>query len=88
MVVATSFEPIIQRSIRPFSKVASRAALAAQPRKITCPRSGNDKPCALDLAVPDDFHTLKHEGSLAPAQFSAESLHADEAGGFIVASDL
>src|SRR6266498_3444253 len=80
MIVATSFEPIIQPSVGPFSKVAFKAALAAQPGKITCPRSGNDKPCRLDLAVLDDFLTLKHEGALASAQFSAESLHTDEAG--------
>jgi hypothetical protein len=54
-IVATSFEPIVQRSVRPLSKLAFKAALAAQPGKITCPRSGNDKPCRLDLAVLDDF---------------------------------
>src|SRR5262245_21476047 len=54
-LLAKSFEPIIQRSVGPFSKLAFKAALAAQPGKITCPRSGNDKPCRLDLAVLDDF---------------------------------
>ena len=55
MVVATSFEPIIQPSIGPFSKVTFKATLATQPGEIPCPRSGNDKPCRLDLAVLDDF---------------------------------
>jgi hypothetical protein len=54
-ILATSFEPIIQRSVGRFSKVAFKAALAAQPGKITCPRSGDDKPTRLDLAVLDDF---------------------------------
>jgi hypothetical protein len=31
---------------------------------------------------------LKHESPLASAQFSAESLHADEAGRLIVAQNL
>ena len=34
---------------------AFQATLAAQPGKIACPRSGNDKPCRPDLAVLDDF---------------------------------
>jgi hypothetical protein len=55
MIVATSFEPIIQRPVGLFPKVAFKAALAAQPGKVTCPRSGNDEPCRLDLAVLDDF---------------------------------
>ena len=55
LIVVTSLEPIVERSGRPFSKVAFKAALAAQPGKITCPRSGNDKPCRLDLAALDDF---------------------------------
>src|SRR5262245_17045142 len=38
-----------------FSKVAFKAALATEPGKFTCPRSGNDKPSRLDLAVLDDF---------------------------------
>src|SRR5215510_2924811 len=83
-----SLKPIIQRSVRPLSKLAFKAALAAQPGQIPCPRSGNDKPCRLDPAVLDDFRTLKHEGTYASVQFSAESLHADEARGSIVAQDL
>src|SRR5581483_3358923 len=75
--IAMSFEPVIQRCVRPFSKVAFKPALTAQPGKLSCPRSGNDKPCRLDLAVLDDFRTLKHEGALASAQFPMESLHAD-----------
>src|SRR5438552_7060726 len=31
-------------SVGPFSKLAFKAVLAAQPGKITCPRPGNDKP--------------------------------------------
>jgi hypothetical protein len=31
---------------------------------------------------------LKHEGAMASPQFSADSLHADEAGRLIVAQDL
>src|SRR5437763_1052055 len=54
-MAATSFKPIIQGSVGPFSKMAFKAALAAQPGRITCPRSRNDKPCRLDLAVLDDF---------------------------------
>src|SRR5256885_7410969 len=87
-IVAPSFEPIIQRAFGPFSKVAFKAALAAQPGKITGPRSGNDKPRRLDLAVLDDFRPLQHECALASTQCAAESLHADEAGGFVIASDL
>jgi hypothetical protein len=34
MIVARSFEPIIQRSVGPISKVAFKAALAAQPEVI------------------------------------------------------
>src|SRR5205814_9842703 len=68
----TSFKPIIQGSFGRFSEIAFKAALAAYPGKITCPRSGNDKPCRLDLAVLDDFLALKHEGALASAQFSLD----------------
>jgi DNA-binding response OmpR family regulator len=83
-----SFEPIIQCSVGPFSKLTFEAALAAQPGKITSPRSGNDEPFRIDLAPLDDLRTLKHKGTLASAEFSAESLHADHAGRVIVASDL
>jgi hypothetical protein len=83
--VAKSFDPIIQHSVGPISKIAFKATLAAQPGKITCPRSGNDKPRRLDLPVLDNFQALKHEVTLAPAQFSAESLHTDEVGRMIVA---
>ena len=55
MIVAALFEPIIQRSVGPFPKLAFKAALATEPGKITCPRSGNDRPSRLDLAVLDDF---------------------------------
>jgi hypothetical protein len=85
MVVAASFEPIIQRCVGTFSKLAFKAALAAQHRKIICSRSRNDKPCCHDFAVLNDFLALKHKGTLASAQFSAESLHADEAGRSIIA---
>ena len=88
MIGATLFEPIIQRSVRPFSKLALKAALPAQPGKITRARSGNNKPCCLDLAIVDDFLTLKHESALASAQFTAEPLHADQTGRMIVAQDL
>jgi hypothetical protein len=63
--------------------VAYKTALASQAGKITCPRSGNNNPCRLDPAVFDGFSTLKHEGAFAFGQFSAESLHADQAGGSI-----
>jgi hypothetical protein len=66
-----SFKPILQRSVRRFSKLAVKAALATQAQKIAGARSGNDKPCCLDLAFFDDFGALKHEGALAPTEFSA-----------------
>jgi hypothetical protein len=78
--------PLFQfRNYEPFSKVAFKAALAAQPGKIICPRSGNNKPYSLDLALLHNFLILKHESALESAEFSAESLHADEAGRMIVA---
>ncbi len=61
-----------------------KAALAPQSGKIACPRSGNDKPCRLDLAPLDGFLTLKHKSAVAPAQFTGESLHADHAGRLVV----
>src|SRR5215471_10220651 len=83
-----SFEPIVQRTVGPFSKLTFKTAFAAQTRQITCPRSRNDKPRRRDFAVLDNFGTLKHEGALASAQFSAESLHADERRRSIIPQDL
>jgi hypothetical protein len=83
-----SFEPIVQRSIGPFSEAAFKAPFAPQPGKLACPRSGNNEPFRLDLAVLDDFRPLKDERALASAQFPADSLHAHKAGRFVIAQDL
>jgi len=85
---AASFEPIVQRSIGTFAKLAFKAALATQPGKITCSRSGDDEPSCGDLAILDHFRAFEHEGALASAQLSAESLHADEARRFVVPENL
>lgn len=37
LLVAASFKPIVERSVRPFSKVPFEVAFAAQPTKIICP---------------------------------------------------
>src|SRR5256885_4181905 len=37
LIAATSFEPIIQRSVGSFSKVAFKAAFATQAGKLACP---------------------------------------------------
>src|SRR5262249_3355991 len=74
-----SFEPIVQRTVGPFSKLTFKTAFAAQTRQITCPRSRNDKPRRRDFAVLDNFGTLKHEGA---------SLHADERRRSIIPQDL
>jgi hypothetical protein len=79
-IVAASIKPIIQRAVRPFTELAFKAALAAQSGKIARPRSRNNEPRRLDLALLDDFPALKYEGTLASVQLSAESLHANEAG--------
>jgi hypothetical protein len=55
LIVAASFEPIIQRSVGPSTKLAFKAALAPQPGKTACARSRNDRPRRLDLAILDDF---------------------------------
>src|SRR5262249_49463261 len=84
LIVAASFEPIIQRSVGPSPKLAFKAALATQPGKTACARSRNDRPRRLDLAILDDFVAWSHKGPVAPAESSAEALHADEAGRFVV----
>src|SRR5215467_8774148 len=55
LIVAASFEPIIQRSVGSSPKLAFKAALATQPGKTACARSRNDRAARLDLAILDDF---------------------------------
>src|SRR5262245_57951010 len=55
LIVAASFEPIIQRSVGSSPKLAFKATLATQPGKTACARSRNDRPARLDLAILDDF---------------------------------
>src|SRR5690242_861169 len=72
-------EPVVQRCIGSFSEAAGETALTPQACKLTRSRAGNDEPCRLDAAVPDDLRPLQHEGAVTPIQAAAESLHADHA---------
>src|SRR5690242_14131025 len=83
-----SFEPVLQRSVRPLTKFSLKAALAEQPDQIAGARSGYDKPGRPDLAVLDDFGTLQDKGAGFSSQGPAKPLQADHAGGMIVALDL
>ena len=59
---------------------------ATQPDTFRIQRAATIKaPPEKIFAVLNDFLTLKHERALAPTQFSAESLHTNEAGRMIVA---
>jgi hypothetical protein len=68
--------------------VALKTAFAAQPGKVTRARTRNDKPLRRNLSVLDGFLTLKHKRTPASVKFSAEPLHAYEAGRVIVPSDF
>lgn len=82
--VDPSFEPIFQGSSGPLPKLPFKAAFAAQPGKLFCPRPGNNKPSGFNPAVLNYFRPLKNEGTVASPQLSAESLHADEGGRLVV----